>query len=76
MIMDYLQSPSMTALFLTGMIIFIILILMIKNYKSIISLNYYQKIMLLTSLTIAIGSHGLMHLGAEKQYNFNPYTWI
>jgi len=76
MIMDYLQSPSMTALFLTGMIIFIILILMIKNYKSIIGLNYYQKIMLLTSLTIAIGSHGLMHLGAEKQYNFNPYTWI
>jgi hypothetical protein len=76
MIADYLKSPSMTSLFLTGMIIFIILILMIKNYKSIIGLNYYQKIMLLTSLTIAIGSHGLMHLGAEKQYNFNPYTWI
>ena len=76
MITDYLKSPSMTSLFLTGMIIFIILILMIKNYKSIIGLNYYQKIMLLTSLTIAIGSHGLMHLGAEKQYNFNPYTWI
>jgi len=39
-------------------------------------LNYYQQIMLLSSLTIAVGSHGLMHLGVEKQYNFNPYNWI
>jgi hypothetical protein len=39
-------------------------------------LNYYQQIMLLTSLSIAVGSHGLMHLGVEKQYNFNPYRWF
>jgi hypothetical protein len=72
----YLIAPSFTALFFTGLIMFLIVILLIKHYDSIMRLNYYQKITLLTCLTIAIGSHGLMHLGLEKQYNFNPYTGI
>ena len=45
------------------------------HYDSL-ALNYYQKIMLLSTLTIAIGIHGLIHLGVEGQYNFNPYNWI
>ena len=76
MIADYLIAPSLNALFVTGLILLFIVILMVKNYKSIMRLNYYQQIMLLSSLTIAVGSHGLMHLGVEKQYNFNPYNWI
>jgi hypothetical protein len=36
-------------------------------------LNYYQKIILLTSLSIAFATHGLVHLGVEQRYNFNPY---
>ncbi len=39
-------------------------------------LNYYQKLMLLSTITIAIGIHGLIHLGVEDQYNFNPYNWF
>jgi hypothetical protein len=76
MLSDYLIAPSLNALFVTGLILLFIVILMVKNYKSIMRLNYYQQIMLLSSLTIAVGSHGLMHLGVEKQYNFNPYNWI
>ncbi len=76
MLADYLVAPSLNALFVTGTILLLIIILMVKNYKSIMNLDYYQKIMLLSSLTIAVGSHGLMHLGVEKQYNFNPYNWI
>lgn len=76
MLADYLIAPSLNALFVTGLILLFILILLVKNYNSIMRLNYYQKIMLLTSLSIAVGSHGLMHLGVEKQYNFNPYRWF
>jgi hypothetical protein len=76
MLSDYLIAPSLNALFVTGLILLAIIILIVKNYSSIMSLNYYQKIMLLSSLTIAVGSHGLMHLGVEKQYNFNPYNWL
>ena len=76
MLADYLVAPSLNALFVTGLILLFIIILIVKHYKSIMGLNYYQKIILLTSLSIAVGSHGLMHLGVEKQYNFNPYKWF
>lgn len=39
-------------------------------------LDFYKKIMLLSTLTIAIGIHGLIHLGVEDEYDFNPYKWI
>ena len=76
MLADYLIAPSLNALFVTGLVLLSIIILMVKNYSSIMRLNYYQKIMLLSSLTIAVGSHGLMHLGVEERYNFNPYNWL
>ena len=76
MLSDYLIAPSLNALFVTGLVLLSIIILMVKNYSSIMRLNYYQKIILLTSLTAAIATHGLMHLGVEKQYNFNPYNWL
>jgi len=76
MLSDYLIAPSLNALFVTGLILLTIIVLLFKNYSSVMRLNYYQKIMLLSSLTIAVGSHGLMHLGVEKQYNFNPYNWL
>ena len=76
MLSDYLIAPSLNALFFTGLILLFINILLVKNYSAIMRLNYYQKIILLTSLSIAIATHGLMHLGVEKQYNFNPYKWI
>jgi len=32
--------------------------------------------MLLSTVTNAIGIHGLIHLGVKGQYNFNPYNWF
>ena len=76
MLADYFVAPSLSALFLTGVILLTVIILIVKNYKSIISLNYYKKILLLTGLSVTIATHGLIHLGVEQRYNFNPYTWI
>ena len=76
MLADYLIAPSLNALFVTGLILLTIIILLFKNYRSVMSLNYYQKIILLTSLSIATATHGLVHLGVEERYNFNPYNWI
>lgn len=76
MISNYLIAPSFTALFTTGLILLFIVILLVKHYDSIMRLSYYKKIMLLTSLSIAVGSHGLMNLGVEKQYDFNPFKWF
>ena len=54
MLADYLIAPSLNALFVTGLILLAIIILIVKNYSSIMRLNYYQKIIynLLIKLTI------------------------
>ena len=66
-------SPSMSALFLTGVIFLMIALLLIFNYKQIMELEYYKKIVLLSVVSVAMGVHGLLHLGAEMGYGFNPY---
>lgn len=76
MISNILIAPSLNSLFFTGMFLLAIFIVFIMNFNKIIKLNYYQKIILLSTITIAIGIHGLIHLGVEKEYNFNPYRWI
>ena len=76
MLSNTLVAPSVNSLFVTGFLLLAIFITVFNNYKRIINLNYYQKIMLLSTVTIAIGIHGLIHLGVEIQYNFNPYNWI
>lgn len=63
----------MSALFLTGVLFFIIFLLMVVNYKQIMELEYYKKIVLMALVSVSIGVHGLLHLGAEMEYGFNPY---
>ncbi len=36
----------------------------------------YEKITMLSLIAIAIGTHGLIHLGVEQEYDFNPYNWV
>ena len=74
MLSNTLVAPSLNSLFVTGFILLAIFITVFNNYKRIMNLNYYQKIMLLSTLAIAIGIHGLIHLGVEREYNFNPYN--
>ncbi len=76
MLSTYLIAPSLNSLFVTGLLLLSIFIIFVKNYSRITILNFYQKIILLSILTIAVGIHGLIHLGVEVQYNFNPYRWF
>ena len=76
MLSNILVAPSVNSLFVTGFLLLAIFITVFNNYKRIMNLNYYQKIMLLSTLTIAIGIHGLIHLGVEHEYNLNPYNWF
>jgi hypothetical protein len=76
MLSDYLIAPSLNALFLTGILLMIITMLFIFNINQFLKITNFQKITLLCVMTSAIGIHGMLHLGAEKQYNFNPYKWI
>ena len=76
MLSDYLIAPSLNSLFLTGLLLMIIAMLFIFNIKQFLKIPNFQKITLLCVMSSAIGIHGMLHLGVEKQYNFNPYKWI
>jgi hypothetical protein len=76
MLSDILIAPSVNSLFVTGFLILFIFFTGIINIKKIINLPFYQKIILLSTVSIAIGIHGLIHLGVEVNYNFNPYYWF
>jgi hypothetical protein len=67
------MAPSMNGLLFTGLLLLFILIIFAKNYGQFLKLNYYQQIALLSLLSLAIGVHSILHLGAEAIYGFNPY---
>lgn len=71
-----LLAPSFNSLFITGLLILIIVIMVISNFKQFVRLDYYRKITMLSLLAITFGVHGLIHLGVEVNYGFNPYNWF
>ena len=76
MLRDYLIAPSLNSVFLTGIIILFVFVIFIKNFSKFLKLAYYDKLILLCSMSIAIGMHGMIHLGVETNYGFNPYNWF
>lgn len=71
----YLQ-PSFYAHLFSSFILFIVFILILKNYSKLIRLDPYKLIMLMLLLSLGIGIHGLSHLGLEKSYGYNPASFI
>ena len=76
MLSDYLIAPSLNSLLFTGIIILVIFFIFIKNFRLFLKLPYYNKLILLSTMSIAIGIHGMIHLGVETNYGFNPYKWF
>lgn len=76
MLSDYLIAPSLNSLFVTGVLILLIFLLIITNFKQLMKYRLYEKITILCMLTIAVGAHCLIHLGVEREYGFNPYKWL
>lgn len=76
MLSNILIAPSLNSLFVTGFLILFILFVFITNFKQFMSLDHYRKITILSLIAIAFGVHGLIHLGVEREYRFNPYRWF
>ncbi len=69
-------APSFNSLFLTGILILLIFIIFFMNFNKIIMLDFNKKLILLSVITTAVGVHGLIHIGLEMNYGFNPYKWF
>lgn len=68
-------TPSFIGLCITGLLILIALIYIVKFYKRIDNANWIIVILL---LTIAIGIHSMLHAYAEERLDWNPIEgkWV
>jgi uncharacterized membrane protein HdeD (DUF308 family) len=57
----YLLFPSFYSLVITGIILIVVFILFVKNFKQIWNLEIYRLISLLCVIAIALGNHGILH---------------
>lgn len=64
--------PSFYALVINGFFLLITIILLYKNYSKISRIEPYKSIVLIILLSYSIGLHGILHLGLEKTYDYNP----
>lgn len=65
-------KPSVYAHAMTGLLIFIGAIIVIQNYQVLSNDAVHTQLTLLLLFGILIGIHGLLHLGLEYMYNYNP----
>ena len=66
------EAPSIYAHILNGILLLISVILIYRNYSTIFRLAASEKVKLVLLFSLAIGLHGLSHLGLEYVYKFNP----
>ncbi len=60
-ISEYLSFPSFYSLAITGIILLVVFILFVKNFKQIWNLEIYRLISLVCVIAIAVGNHGILH---------------
>ena len=65
-------APSIYAHMMNAILLFISVILIYMNYSTISRLAASEKVKLVLLFSLAIGLHGLSHLGLEYVYKFNP----
>ncbi len=69
-----LSVPSGYSLIITGLAIGIVSVYVLMNYKGLRQLRSPQLIQLGVLVAILVGVHGLLHLGMEKVYGYNPIS--
>jgi len=65
------SAPSLYAHVFNGLLFLIAVILFYFNYSKIKKMDSYKIIMMILVFSIAIGVHGLSHLGLESVYGYN-----
>jgi hypothetical protein len=68
---NILLTPSLYAHVLNGLFLLFAFILLLQ-YGSRKSDDYYKMLIIYLLFSIAIGIHGLSHFGLEIVYNYNP----
>ena len=71
-----LLKPSFYALVLTGILSLVVFILILGTWSSLIKKGTNKLMVVLSMFGMLVGVHGLLHLGLESVYNYNPIEMI
>jgi len=66
-------APSIGAHVLNGLLMLLAVVLTVVNYSKLQGLDSFRLICIVLLFSIAIGIHGLSHLGLEANYGLNPF---
>jgi len=64
-------QPSFYAHILNGILLFVVIFMIIFNSPILRRLDMYRLLILLLFITVAIGIHGLSHMGLEIFYGYH-----
>lgn len=67
-----LRVPSFVATLLTGLILLAMVLTVMFSWNKVNNFTLYEKVMAGGLFGLILGIHGLLHLGLEVAYNFNP----
>jgi hypothetical protein len=70
------QAPSFYAHIANGLLLFLSFIVIFVYYTQIQNTDFTIRLILILLISISIGIHGLMHLGLEKVYGYNPISFL
>ena len=62
--------PSLYAHIINGLLLLVAFIILLQNYSSFKGMDKYRVITLVLLFSIAVGVHGISHLGLEKTYGY------
>jgi hypothetical protein len=58
---------------LNGMLMFVAVLFTFLFFSKLNAFDVYHKLVLILLFSIAVGLHGISHLGLEREYGFNPF---
>jgi hypothetical protein len=70
--MGILLKPSFYSTVTTGLLILLLIIIGLRSYNEIKSYDTYRLLIVVGIFTMLISMHGLLHLGLEAIYDYNP----
>jgi hypothetical protein len=68
-------KPSIYAHAINGFFILFAIIILVIQFSKLNNLDFYRLLSVVLLFSIAIGIHGLSHLGLETAYEFNPIQY-
>ena len=68
--------PSVLAHMLNGFLLMLAFLVTFLYFSKLQTLDAYHIVVLLLLSSVAVGVHGLSHLGLERDYGYNPMNLL